>query len=275
MTRVKDTLRAMDVAPSKERGQNFVIDDSVINAIVGFGAPQESDNLVEIGPGLGALTKALSKFPRLSLVEIEEKFCYELTRQFPHAKVVNGDVREVALDQFGDNLVVFGNLPYVFSTEIVFHLIAHAKIVKRAVLLLQREFGERLAAQPGGREYGRISIATQLWADVKLGPIIPGSMFHPPTAVESRVIELTFHEPRFQISDMVWFEKVVKASFNQRRKKIHNSIASSGILDAERIKLAFEDAKFDSNRRAETFSIAEFVQLAEALKKQKFGEARA
>ncbi len=264
--RAKDQLRSLDVRPSKERGQNFVIENSVIDAIIGFGAPKAEENLVEIGPGLGALTRELAKFPNLTLVEIEPKFCEELAKEFPAVKIVNQDVREVNFADLGKDLTIFGNLPYVFSTEIVMHLVEHASSVKRAVLLLQREFAERLASPPGGREYGRLSIATQLWADLELGPIIPGTSFHPPTAVQSRVVTLRFLKaPRVEIKDRVWFDKVVKAAFAKRRKKLPNSLFSSGYLARERIDAALTKCSIDPNRRAETLSIAEFVALADAL----------
>ena len=264
--RAKEKLRSLDVRPSKERGQNFLIDDSVIQSIVGFGAPKAEENLVEIGPGLGALTRELAKFPKLSLIEIEEKFCAELAAEFPKVKIVNRDVREVPFSDIGSDLVVFGNLPYVFSTEIVMHLVANAQVITRAVLLLQREFAERLASPPGGREYGRLSIATQLWADLELGPIIPGTSFHPPTSVQSRLVSLKFlKKPRVEIRDQVWFEKVVKAAFSKRRKKLSNSLFASGYLAKERIDAALTQAGIDPGRRAETLSISEFVALAEAL----------
>ena len=114
--RAKDVLRSLDVVPSKQRGQNFIIDSAVISAIVDFGGPQAQDNLVEIGPGLGALTEVLQRIAPLTVIEIEEKFCRELKGRFPAINVIHQDVRQVDFSTVGKDLVVFGNLPYSFST---------------------------------------------------------------------------------------------------------------------------------------------------------------
>lgn len=262
----KDQLRTLEVIPSKERGQNFLIDPTALEAIVNFGAPGAHERIVEIGPGLGALTEHLAVARELTLIEIEERFCEPLRARVPHARIINADVRSVDLSALGSELVVFGNLPYSFSSEIVFHLLAAASSLKRAVLLLQREFAERLAAGPGGRDYGRLSIACQLWCDVKLGPVIAGTSFHPPTQVDSQVVELAFlGAARVKVGDYRWFERVVKAAFLQRRKKLSNSLKGSGFFSAEGIALALQAAGINGDRRAETLSLAEFAALAEAL----------
>lgn len=266
--RVKDQLRSLEVRPTKERGQNFVIDPSVIEAIVGFGAPAAGERVVEIGPGLGALTAALAHLPNLTLIEIESKFCGELARRYPGATIVNADVRGVDFATLGRDLVVFGNLPYAFSTDIIFRLIDQAAVMKRAVLLLQREFAERLAAGPGGRTYGLLTVSCRIWADARLGPIIPGTSFHPPAKVESQVVELTFRrEPRVPLEDIMWFKRFVAACFLKRRKKIVNSLIASGLFSKELIAERFAACAVDTNRRAETLSLEEFATLAAAFPK--------
>lgn len=266
--RVKDQLRSLEVRPSKERGQNFVINPVVIDAIAGFGQPKETESLVEIGPGLGALTGVLARYPNLTLIEIEAKFCRELRAKYPEVKIINADVRGVDLSEIGSDLVVFGNLPYSFSTDIVFRLIDQAQVVKRAVLLLQKEFAERLAADPGGRTYGLLSVSCRLWADAKLGPIIPGDAFHPPAKVQSQVVELTFLKaPRLPIPDVLWFKRFVAACFLKRRKKLINSLTASGLFTKEKIGATLAACGVDQNRRAETLSLEEFAKLAEAFPK--------
>ena len=272
--RAKDALRELNLRPSKTRGQNFLIDPAVIGAIVDFGNPSSADHMVEIGPGLGALTEPLSRIGKLSVIEIEEKFCAELGGRFPGIEVVNSDVRKVNFSRFGSNLLVFGNLPYAFSTDIVFHLIDNAESISRAVLLLQKEFAERMAAAPGGRDYGVLSISCQLKADIGLGPIITGNCFHPPAGVDSRLVEMKFlSQCRYPIADMVWFKKVVRASFLQRRKKLVNSLMSSGFFSRERVDQGLTTCGIDPGRRAETLEIAEFVRMAEALSPQSRDQA--
>ncbi len=267
--RAKDTLRSLDVRPSKERGQNFITDQSVLHSIVDFGHPEKGNQIVEIGPGLGALTRELAPFGPLTLIEIEPKFCEALAKEFPAARIVNADVRMVNFADLGADLLIFGNLPYSFSTEIIFHLVANAAVIGRAVLMLQREFAERLAASPGGRDYGVLSVNAQMMADISLGPIIPGTAFHPIANVASRLVELKFlSKPRVDIGDMEWFKKVVRASFLQRRRKLWNSLKASSIGSPEAIDAALRATGIDPGRRAETLSIPEFAALAAALSAQ-------
>lgn len=269
MTRAKDSLSRVSVRPSKERGQNFLIDPDVINRIIAFGAPTAGETTIEIGPGLGALTKELIKVGPLTVIEIEEKFCQELS-QYPEIAIVNQDVRTVDFAQFGRELVVFGNLPYSFSTDIIFHLIDNRDYLNRAVVMLQKEFADRMGAAPGGRDYGVLSISVQLFCDIALGPLVTGDSFHPPTKVDSRVLQMTFlKEPRYQIADMLWFKRVVKAGFLQRRKKLVNSLKASGFFSGEQVAKALEQSGIDGSRRAETLSILEFVRLSEALHEHK------
>jgi 16S rRNA (adenine1518-N6/adenine1519-N6)-dimethyltransferase len=265
--KVKSTLQALDVTPTKTRGQNFIIDPSVVDSIAQFGAPQPGEKLVEIGPGLGALTERLAPFGNLAVIEIEEKFCAELATKYPQLEIINEDVRLVDFAEIGQDLVVFGNLPYSFSTDIIFHLIAFSGSIKRAVLMLQKEFAERVAAPPGGKSYGVLSVSCQLSCDARLGPIVPGNAFHPPTAVDSQVLELTFPKtPRYPVDDLYWVKRVVSASFVMRRKMLKNSLRASKIAAGDQIDKAFELCGLDSARRAETLSIPEFIALAAALR---------
>jgi 16S rRNA (adenine1518-N6/adenine1519-N6)-dimethyltransferase len=264
--RVKDSLRAVGVTPTKQRGQNFIIDRTVVEAIVNFGAIAPNQNLVEIGPGLGALTELLIKeSDSLAVIEIEQRFCEELTRRFPQIKAYQADVRDFDFAQLGNDLLVFGNLPYSFSTDIIFHLLDNAHSIKRAVLMLQREFAERVSAAPGSRTYGVLSIMTQLRADTRLGPVISGDSFHPKANVESILLELTIRpEPRYGVRDLKWFRKVVQGSFLQRRKKIRNSLRASGIFSGpELLDQILIDARIDADARAEVLSIEDFARLAE------------
>jgi 16S rRNA (adenine1518-N6/adenine1519-N6)-dimethyltransferase len=160
---------------------------------------------------------------------------------------------------------VYGNIPYVFSSEIVFHLIANRKHVKQAVMMVQKEFAERLAAPTSTRAYGSISVSAQLFADIELGMIVPGDAFHPPTEVQSRVMKLTFLEsPRAHVPDYEFFQVVVRAAFSQRRKKLINSLMSQGRWTKDQILRALEVAGISPDVRAETLSVEAFARLTEA-----------
>jgi 16S rRNA (adenine1518-N6/adenine1519-N6)-dimethyltransferase len=265
--RAKDTLRDLNVRPTKERGQNFLIRPEIPQAIVEFGNVPPNAQVVEIGPGTGALTEHLAGYKNLTLIEIEPSFCQHLATKFPHAKIINADVRTVDLSTIGSDLYVFGNIPYVFSSEIVFHLIKCRSQVKQAVMMVQKEFAERIGASTCTRAYGSITVSAQLFADIELGLIVPGDAFHPPTEVQSRVMKLTFREtPRAEVPDYEFFQVVVRAAFSQRRKKLPNSLMSQGRWTKERVLEALAKAGISPDVRAETLSVEAFAALTDAFK---------
>jgi 16S rRNA (adenine1518-N6/adenine1519-N6)-dimethyltransferase len=264
--RTKQTLMELGVRPSRERGQNFLIRPEYIDAIVDFAEAPEDTRVIEIGPGTGALTERLHGYQDLSVIEIESRFCSLLQEKFPDLHVFNEDARTFDFSRLEEPLFVFGNIPYVFSTEIVFQLIKHRACVRHVVLMVQKEFAQRMAAQPGGRQYGSLSVAVQMHADVMLGPIVPGTAFHPPTAVESQVVKITFlPSARTDVRDESHFEKVVRAAFSQRRKKVINSLLSKGFWTREEIESAFNSIGLSGDLRAEKISIADFGRLSDAL----------
>jgi 16S rRNA (adenine1518-N6/adenine1519-N6)-dimethyltransferase len=264
--RQKDTLLDLDVRPSKARGQNFLTRLDVIDAIIAFAQAPLSAHIVEIGPGTGALTEKIASATNLTLIEIEPKFCSFLHERYPHATIRNQDARTIDFASIGEHLFVFGNIPYSFSTDILFQIIRCRASISTAVLMVQREFAERVAAGPGGRDYGSLSVAVQVHADVELGPIISGDCFHPPTAVESQVMKLSFLEkPRVDIEDPNHFEKVVRGAFAQRRKKVVNSLLSCGRWSKEQIMSALLAAQISPDTRAEQIDISRFAALAREL----------
>ncbi len=265
--RQKDTLRELNVRPTKERGQNFLIRPEITESIAQFGEVEPGRHIVEIGPGTGALTTFLAPLAgTLTLVELEPRFCEHLRQAFPQAQVINRDVRSVDFSEVGSKLCVYGNIPYVFSTDIVFQLIKNRQSIEQVVLMTQREFAERLAADPGGRDYGSISVAVQLFADIDLGPVVPGTAFHPPTEVESQVLRMRFlPQPRVDVGDPQHFEKVVRCAFAQRRKKLINSIISRGIWTKETVLAALNRAGISPDVRPEQLSMEQFAALAREL----------
>lgn len=261
---VKQQLDTLRVRPTKERGQNFLIDGSVIDGIVDFARPRADEELVEIGPGLGALTKELARYNLKAVIEIEPEFCEKLRSQYPTIEVIEADARFVEFSEIGEErITVFSNVPYSFSTELVFRLVDCASSIERAVLLLQKEFAERLAASPGSRAYGTTSIACQLVADLRLGPTVGGDSFHPKANVDSRVVELKFHEaPKHTVRNMFWFKQTVKSAFFKRRKKILNSMNASSVFPELQLAEILEQAAIDPERRPETLSVEEYVSLS-------------
>jgi len=262
--KVKSQLKNLGVRPTKERGQNFLLDEGAISEIIRFGSPRASDQVVEIGPGLGALTRELARITPITVIEVEPRFCEKLKAEIPNITVIESDVRLVNFEELGKDLVIFGNLPYSLSTEIIFHILSFHKNVKRAVFLLQKEFVERIGAPPGGKDYGALSVGCQLYATVRFGPVFPGHLFHPPTRVESQLVELTMKAGTpggFTDFERSVFQMVVRAAFFNRRKKIVNSMTLSKFASEEDIKNMLEEAGISPDRRAETISLDEYIKL--------------
>ncbi len=267
--KIKSTLRSLGVTPKKERGQNFLVDPAAVQEIVRFGRPDNTGSVIEIGPGLGALTAELASYNNLSVIEIESNFCRYIEKQFPNVNVIESDVRLVDFSELGDDLTVFGNLPYSISTDVIVHLSGFAKNIKRAVVMLQKEFAERLAATPGSRDYGVITITCQMYADVRLGPVIKGTSFYPEAGVDSQVLELRFlKEPRCTPKDTYTFNRLIATAFHSRRKKILNSLKASNLFPNIDWEIAFKEAKLASDLRPENLSIQDFCALSDAMSAQ-------
>jgi 16S rRNA (adenine1518-N6/adenine1519-N6)-dimethyltransferase len=163
-------------------------------------------------------------------------------------------------------VLVVGNLPYSASKPILERLFAARAVLHSAVLMLQREVAERLAAAPGGREYGALSVFWQCWADVTRLLTVPSGAFQPPPAVESAVIHAVFRPAsRVAVRDEAAFTRLVRAAFGQRRKTLANALRGGGLGDAERVRRALAQAGIDGRRRAETLTLGEFAHLADIL----------
>ena len=267
---IRERLEELGVSPRKSRGQNFLCDRNTIDRIVNFAHVEENDTVIEIGPGLGAISEHLfAKAGSYAAIELEPHFQRHILESLEgllESRVINADVRYVELPLSGivdPPYVVVSNVPYSVSTDVTLWLIRFRSQIKRASLLLQREFAERLAASPGGKEYGSLTVLRTLYADARLGPTVPGTVFLPPADVESRLLELTMlSEPRFPVPSQELFERVVRAGFSTRRKTLHNAIASGlGIEKAESQAMLLR-AGIDPSRRAETLSLEEFCKLS-------------
>ena len=272
--RIKRTLESLGVRPSKGRGQNFLFDPVWCEEIAQFAGLGSNDMVLEIGPGLGPLTAALLRRVReLHLLEIEEEFCRYLKREFPQlgeSQIHHSDFRRFDLSQLerGDEkLLLVSNVPYSVSTGLITWFLENRSYFKRASLLLQREFAERVAAVPGTRAYGALSVYCQLYADCELGLIIPGTAFYPEAAVESRLLALRIlPEPRIKVGDEARFLKFVHACFASKRKTLANSLFGAGEFANKSDAAEFlRRSEVDPNRRAETLSLAEFGRLFESL----------
>ena len=254
----------MGHTPRKRFGQHFLRDESIIEAIARAIVPADSDHLVEIGPGEGALTQALIAYGcRLDAIELDRDLRSRLLAAFSthsgftlhSADALSFDFTSLATE--GGRLRVVGNLPYNISTPLIFKLLDQADIVADMHFMLQLEVVERLAASPGSKDWGRLGVMAQFQCEVEQLFEVPPDAFYPPPKVQSAVVRLTPHlEPPFPRTDKESLAKVVTQAFSQRRKTLRNNF--KGILaDSD-----FGALRIDPSARAETLSIADFVAIA-------------
>ncbi|MCM2681295.1 16S rRNA (adenine(1518)-N(6)/adenine(1519)-N(6))-dimethyltransferase RsmA [Echinimonas agarilytica] len=247
----------------KRFGQNFLTDEDVIDGIVRAISPQSGDTLVEIGPGLGALTEPVAEeADHLHVIELDRDLAKRL-RHHPFIAnkltVHEGDALKFDFHQLvedGKKIKVFGNLPYNVSTPLIFHLLSYQGVIENMHFMLQKEVVERMASGPGNKTYGRLSVMTQYYC--KAIPVleVPPTAFKPAPQVDSAVIRLIPTPPQWPADDIRWLEKVVAEAFNQRRKTLRNCLKR--MINAE----ALETLNVDASLRPEAVSLEQFVQIA-------------
>lgn len=249
--------------PRKRFGQNFLIDTQIVADIVSAVHPDRDDLLVEIGPGLGALTHPLLRLlDHLHVVEIDRDIIERLRQAFPKKKLTihEGDALQFDFSTLGQGLRVIGNLPYNISTPLLFHLSRFSRSIHDMHFMLQKEVVERMVAVPSSGEYGRLSIMLQYRFDMESLFIVPPSCFEPAPKVESAVVRLL---PRAQSlvepDKEKLFAAIVSAAFSQRRKTLRNTLRDHlQPADYERLEL-------DPAQRAENLSVAQFVKITQYL----------
>ncbi|MET0002003.1 MAG: 16S rRNA (adenine(1518)-N(6)/adenine(1519)-N(6))-dimethyltransferase RsmA [Candidatus Thiodiazotropha sp.] len=248
----------------KRFGQNFLHDPVIIQRIVQAIDPQPGDNLVEIGPGQGAITtELLPLIGRMQAIELDRDLVGPLAERcasLGELQIHNTDALKFDFTQLAEAerpLRVVGNLPYNISTPLLFHLLDQADQIRDMHFMLQKEVVDRMAAKPGSKTYGRLTVMLQVRAEVtSLFSIGPGA-FNPPPKVESAFVRLLpLKPPPYQIDDWDRFSRLVSQAFSQRRKTLRNSLGK--LLTAD----AITAAGIDPGNRAEQLSVAEFANLA-------------
>lgn len=246
----------------KRFGQNFLVDSGIISAIVSAINPQRSDAVVEIGPGLGAITEPLlQRVDHLHVVEIDRDLIARLKIQHSPERMTihEGDALAFDFASIGQRLRLVGNLPYNISSPILFHALDHAAVIREMVFMLQKEVVDRMAAGPGSKVYGRLGVMLQAWCQVQPLFVVPPGAFRPPPKVDSAVVRLVPRDPAtIGIADRARFAEVVRAAFGQRRKTLRNAL--HGVCGPEQ----FEAAGVSPDARAEQIGVAAFIALANA-----------
>ena len=253
----------------KRFGQNFLHDDYIIESIVAAIQPKADQALVEIGPGLAALTVPVSKYvDHLTVVEIDR----DLASRLIDNPLLNDKLTVIEQDaltfdfnelkqQLGKPLRVFGNLPYNISTPLMFHLFEYANIITDMHFMLQKEVVTRLVAAPNSKDYGRLSVMAQYFCQIIPVLEVPPTSFKPAPKVDSAVVKLIpYKEKPYQVNDVKILSRVTTEAFNQRRKTIRNSLGN--MFTAEQLV----ELNIDPNLRAENITVQQYCQLANAWK---------
>ena len=246
--------------PKKRFGQNFLVDNQVINQIISTIAPKKDDNIIEIGPGKGALTFPLAEYlEHLSVIEIDRDLITILEAQNNQKiSIYNSDALAFDFNQFSKKLRIVGNLPYNISSPLLFHLLSCKDNIIDMTFMLQKEVVERIVASPGSKSYGRLSVVMQAFFDAELMFVVPKNSFDPQPKIESAILYLkTKSTPLVQ--NLKPLENIVKLAFSQRRKTLKNCLKS---------KLNQSQTKIDLSQRAEMLTLENFVTLMNDYEKQ-------
>lgn len=265
----------------KRFSQNFLVNPAVLDQITKLLTIEETDVVLEIGPGAGFLTRQLLEDApkKLYAVELDRKMCQYLEEQFPESahptfQLIAQDILRFDLTTLNEpKLKIVGNLPYNITSKILFKLVGELsqvvyperKLITQLTIMVQKEVAERIAAKPGQKAYNALSIALQIWFDVTLNMVIPARSFYPEPKVQSAVITLMPRQtPRIAEEQMIGLSKLVRAAFSQKRKTLRNALKGSGFASLEQIDAAMATVGINANLRAEALSIEEFGKLVNA-----------
>ncbi len=254
--------------PLKRFGQNYLVDNNILNKIIENIDPGIEDVILEIGPGTGALTRLLAdKCKNLIAVEIDKRVADDLTKEFPQIELIRGDFLDVDLRKIslthGKKLRVVGNIPYNLTSSIIFKLFKSSNIIYDSVLMVQYEVAKRMIAKPGTKDYGILTVLLNYFTKTEICFRISPNVFFPKPKVYSSLVRITFRQMTEAEDFQKLFIKVVKAAFSTRRKTLKNSLGGSIFKD-----INFNNCKIDLSRRAETLNTGEFIQLTKYINSQ-------
>lgn len=278
--RTKEIMDKYGFSFKKSLGQNFLIDPNILRNITEYGGLTKETGVIEIGPGIGALTEHLARTAKKVVAyEIDQRLLpiladtlspYENVKII-HEDVLKADIHQMLEEEFDDvkDIMVVANLPYYVTTPIILKLLEENLPIRGIVVMLQKEVGDRIAAKPGTKDYGSLSIAIQYYTTAETVMIVPKSVFIPQPNVDSAVIRMLLREsPAVSVKNERFFFHIAKMSFSQRRKTLMNNL-TSGLPDGKKrkpeIAQVLEAIGIDPSRRGETLSMEEFGSLSDAL----------
>lgn len=274
----KEVVNKHNFKFSKSLGQNFLIDDNVIDRILEGARLSETDRIIEVGPGIGTLTREMGKVAEnVVAIEIDKTLIpilKETLADLDNFEVINEDILKVDVQGLineklnGGPVKLVANLPYYITTPIVMKFLEEDIPVTDIVVMVQKEVADRMNAKPSTKDYGALSVAVQYYCDTEIVAKAPRHMFVPQPNVDSIVIGLHVRdEKKYVVDNEDIFFKTVKASFGQRRKTLLNSLGGLGFLSKDEIREALQAANIDEKRRGETLSIDEFANLSNEINK--------
>jgi dimethyladenosine transferase len=275
---IKQLLAERNFAPRKSLGQNFLIDENTLNKIVNAGSLGKKDTVLEVGPGLGALTeKLIESAGQVIAIEYDRGLAAILAENFTAVQnllLLNQDILETDLKNlFKDsiseqyNYKVIANLPYYITTPVIFKLIESRIPWGLMVFLVQKEVADRLTAVPGTKEYGALTVMLSYFGKVEKIAVVPKTVFYPAPQVDSAIVRITFHQNLTSQEAVQHLRRVVQAAFHQRRKTILNALTTldSLFISKESIAEQLRALHIDPSRRGETLSLEEFIRIATIL----------
>ena len=279
-SRTKEILKKYGFSFKKSLGQNFLTEPNILRNIAATAELSDTDNIIEIGPGIGALTEHLARSKGEVLAfEIDQRLIEVLEdtlSPYPNVTVINedilkADISTIAREVFSTEgkIKVVANLPYYITTPIMMHLLMSDLDITSMTVMMQKEVADRISAVPGTKAYGSLSIAVQYYMDAKLAFIVPKTAFVPQPNIDSAILHLTKRdEPIVKVLDEDFFFTLTKSAFTQRRKTLWNNLTSHFGKDEqtkEWLETALSEVGIDPKRRGETLSIQEFGDLANVL----------
>ncbi|HPE07235.1 MAG TPA: 16S rRNA (adenine(1518)-N(6)/adenine(1519)-N(6))-dimethyltransferase RsmA [Smithellaceae bacterium] len=277
----REILHQYGIRPRKKLGQSFLVDVNTIQKIAAAGRFSSDDIVVEIGAGIGVLTKDIAQVAkRVIAVEIDPQLVKILHDQFDecsNVEIHSCDILKFDISSISNNynakVNVIGNIPYNISSPVIFHLLSSRSAISCFTLMLQKEVVQRLVSLPDNKNYGVPSVLLQMYADIERLFDVSADCFYPRPKVESSIIQGRFREkPLFDLTDETFFRCLVKASFAQRRKMLTNNLKNAKFLEdfsVSDLKDALNSAGIDGKRRGETLSLQEFGNLSNILQQKR------
>jgi len=276
--RTKEVLSKYNMSAKKKFGQNFLIDSSVLSGIVEASGVTEDDLVLEIGPGIGTLTQYLAESAKkVVAVEIDKTLMLVLEdtlSDYDNVTVINEDILKVDIDRIvsesndGKPIKVVANLPYYITTPIIMKLFERGALIESITVMIQKEVADRMAAGPGNKDYGSLSLAVGYYAKAnKVMDVAPGSFIPQPKVGSSVVSLVRYEKPRVEVRDEKYMFEIIRTSFNQRRKTLTNSLSNNPDLKVSRddVTRALQELGADEKARGETLSLEQFAALSDIL----------